>query len=428
MDGGTENEVKNDGMLPADASNEEVNGNGKEGVPAEMAASDPEENSGSTKGAPVEEEASSEPEENSGNQFPGVDYITSEDLAVKKHEVKEQPISHEESVVFEIDSIDDNGPPTLHLKTPDGQNTSQEEDEAEEDKSTAAPAAEGHISHEESTQLLQELLQYRDEALQQRSLLQMKLAEFFHKKAGDNAQLDRDIPVSEQRQQYEKDISILTDLKQQLAADSETAQQQAEELRLKSQEKLNKVENEWRAFAALKQDVAVAALSGCLGKQAGQAKVEATGKLLQHELTKLRLKHIKLRIKIHRLEAELHEEEEHARNPLHLQFEQLQAERLELKKHTEKQNEECSKMQKKIISSLELLSNVKEKLFWSQMEVQAQREQLDKVETTVARKRDHLTRTRQARNGLLRDNLRLKEHSGTVFSNGRRKKKLETTS
>lgn len=106
---------------------------------------------------------------------------------------------------------------------------------------------------------------------------------------------------------------------------------------------------------ALKRDLAVTFLS--LGKQAAQAKVESTlaaEQLRQDELIKLRLNHIKLRTKIHRLEAELWNREEHTRDPLKLQFEQLQAERLELKKHTEKQNEESLKMQKKISSSLEV--------------------------------------------------------------------------
>ena len=108
---------------------------------------------------------------------------------------------------------------------------------------------------------------------------------------------------------------------------------------------------------ALKQDVAVSILSRHLGKQAAQAKVESTlaaEQLRQDELIKLRLKHIKMRMRVRRLEAELRDGEEHARDPLQLQFEKLQAERLELKKVMEKQNEESLKMQKKISSSLEV--------------------------------------------------------------------------
>lgn len=48
------------------------------------------------------------------------------------------------------------------------------------------------------------------------------------------------------------------------------------------------------------------------------------------------------------------------------------------------------------------------------MEVQAKREQLAEVEASVARKRDLLTRTKQARNSLQRDNLRLKECRGLL--------------
>lgn len=108
---------------------------------------------------------------------------------------------------------------------------------------------------------------------------------------------------------------------------------------------------------ALEQPIVVATLSPCLGKQAAQLKVRetvATEELLQDELTKLRLKHIQLKIKIHRLETELRKEDAPDREPLHLQFEQLQTERQELKKLNKKQNEESSKMQKKISSSLEV--------------------------------------------------------------------------
>lgn len=108
---------------------------------------------------------------------------------------------------------------------------------------------------------------------------------------------------------------------------------------------------------ALKQDVAVSVLSRRLGKPAAQAKVEsilAAEQLRQDDLNKLRLENMKLKIKIHRLETKLRNREEHVLDPLLVQFEQLQAERRELKKNTEKQNEEALKIQKKINSSLEV--------------------------------------------------------------------------
>ncbi|KAE8278885.1 Coiled-coil domain-containing protein 96 [Larimichthys crocea] len=384
-----ENEVRND--TEREVSNEEdiapAAVHGHEGVPTEVGASDQDgetsESMKPTEEALAEETPSSEPEENSVKEL-----TTSPDLDVEMNEVNEQPASHEESVVFEMNSNDDDGPPNRE-----------------------------DVSYQEHMRLLQELREERDKASQRSIQLQTKLAEYFRKRSGDDVQLERELPVSEQLREYEKHMSILSDLKLQISTESEAAQQQEEELSFQAKGKLDKVENEWRTLMALKQDIAVTVLSRRLGKQAAQAKVEsilAAEQLRQDELIKLRLKHIKLRIKIHRLEAELRDREEHARDPLQLQFEQLQAERLEKKKHAEKQSEESLKMQKKISGSLELLSNIKEKLFWCQMDVHAKQEQLAAVEATVARKRDLLTRTKQARNSLQRDNQRLKERRGLL--------------
>ncbi|KAK5876278.1 hypothetical protein CesoFtcFv8_027263 [Champsocephalus esox] len=354
-----------------------------------MAASDHDEENGVAREPPTE--ATPEPYEKKGKEL---------------NVVNEQAKSQKESVVFEINSHGEDGAPRLPLEALERQNTTLEENKAGGEQSCSED-----LSSEEC------MCEDRDTASQRCSLLQGKLAEFFHKKAIDDSQVDVVIQVSKELQEYEKYITILTDLKQQLTTNTETSQKQAEELRLISLEKLDKVENEWQSLVALKQEVAVTVLSLHLGKQAAQTKVETaleTDKLLQHELIRLRLKNIKLRANIHRLEGELCAREKDAGDPLLLHFDLLQAERLELKKHTEKQNEESLKTQLKISSSLELLSNIKEKLFWSQMEAQAKREQLAMLEATVARGTDFLTRTRHARNSLRRDNLRLREHHGLL--------------
>ncbi|XP_008283999.1 cilia- and flagella-associated protein 184 [Stegastes partitus] len=407
-----ETSQEHDSSIPSDRNQKED---------SEMVTSDHEDKLSKsrqvTEEPSVAEAATSEPEESSRNELPGAASSISscEDLDVRMNKVTEQPLTNKESVVFDSDD----GPARLHLETPEKETTrveQEEEEEAEEEDITAAADRED-IRYEEYRQMLQELCKERDEASQRSSKLQMKLAEYFRKKAGDNAQLERQEPATEQLQEYEKYINILTDLQQQLTADSESAQQQAEENRTQSQEKLDKVEKEWRALMALKQEAVAAALSRHLGKKAAQAKVESSlraEQLRQDELVKLRLKHIKLRIKIRRLEAELRDMEGHSRDPLQIQFEQLQAARLKQKKHAEKQREESLKLQRKISSNLELLSNIKEKLYWSKMEVEAKRGQLAEVEAAVARKRELLTRTKQARNSLQEGNLRLKERRGLL--------------
>lgn len=62
----------------------------------------------------------------------------------------------------------------------------------------------------------------------------------------------------------------------------------------------------------------------------------------------------------------------------------------------------------------QVLANIKEKLYWSQMEVDAKREQLAELDATMARRRDVLGRTKQVCERLQRDNERLKEERGLL--------------
>lgn len=108
---------------------------------------------------------------------------------------------------------------------------------------------------------------------------------------------------------------------------------------------------------ALKREATTSALSCRLGKKVAQAKVDsmlAAEQLQQDKLIELRLHNIKLKTRIHRLEARLRDGEELARDPVQVQYERLQAERLQMKKQAEKQNEEALKVERKITGSLEV--------------------------------------------------------------------------
>lgn len=67
-----------------------------------------------------------------------------------------------------------------------------------------------------------------------------------------------------------------------------------------------------------------------------------------------------------------------------------------------------------LLSSAQLLSNMKEKIFLSQTHVQLRREELAQLEAQVSRRRDLLLRTQQACSRLHQDNARLKEDWGLL--------------
>ncbi len=66
------------------------------------------------------------------------------------------------------------------------------------------------------------------------------------------------------------------------------------------------------------------------------------------------------------------------------------------------------------VPQLQGISHVKEKLHFMQMENKVKRSQLAKTDALVALKREVLTRTRQARDGLRADNLKLQQRCGLL--------------
>nr|XP_057921918.1 coiled-coil domain-containing protein 96 [Doryrhamphus excisus] len=245
--------------------------------------------------------------------------------------------------------------------------------------------------------------------------LQAKLAFYFSQKTPEK-DLEVDGVVS--TQDYDKCLNFLADWRRQHAAQEERAQQEEDELRLQIQEELDKVQDEWQALLAQKKKLAVPLLSRHLSREAAQAKVEAvlaSECVHREELRSLRVKHATLKSSVERLESDLrNEEEEQAKDDLQLQFEQLLADRMQQRKVLEQKNQEALKLHKKMKCTLELLSNMKEKLHWSRMEVQRKREQLAQLDAMLAAKRDLLTRTKRACSRLQKDNTELK-HSGGLL-------------
>ncbi|XP_051918613.1 coiled-coil domain-containing protein 96 [Hippocampus zosterae] len=218
--------------------------------------------------------------------------------------------------------------------------------------------------------------------------------------------------------EYQECLEHLVELRRQRVSQMEKAQRQEEELRLINQEMLNRVEDEWQYLLTWKKKVAVSLLRGHLSPEAARAKVDAAlGSEQRHrqELRKLRLVHAGMESRVIRLEAELGEEEqEEGRDLLLRQLKQLVAQRTLERKANERRSQEASKIRKNIKRTLELLSNIKEKLHWSHTEAQAKREQLTRLEATLTSRRDLLTRTKRAGGSLRRDNAELKRTRGLL--------------
>ncbi|XP_072543227.1 cilia- and flagella-associated protein 184 [Salminus brasiliensis] len=273
------------------------------------------------------------------------------------------------------------------------------------------------ISYEEQLKLLQELQEERDKLTHKNSQLQCKLADYFRRKMGEEPRPELETALSDHQQRYQKNLDIIEDLKQQRLHDSELHQQQEDELRRQSQEKLEQVEREWTALMEMNYELATTALTQKLSKQAAQDQVEQLRQAEQkceEKLMAVSLEKIKLKMKTRKLEAEQKGKEELAEGLHVVDFEQLKIENQTYNEKIEERNEELLKLRKKITNTVQVLTHVKEKLQFVQVENQTKQAQLGEVDVAVARKRELLTHMKQARDDLRADNLRLFQCCGLL--------------
>lgn len=204
---------------------------------------------------------------------------------------------------------------------------------------------------------LKELQEESDDLTKQNVQLQTKIAEYLSRKA-DNNKRSKDVSDQEQYQTY---MDLMENLKVQHQRSLDLHQHRMEELCQQSQEKLKQVEHEIRSFAVLKNEAAVKALTGKVGRQATLEKVEqllADEQKKEDELACVRLNNIKLKNKVCKLEAALHSQQQLADGLLLMDFEQLKTENQTFKEKFKERGEELQRLKNKIACSVQVHNNI----------------------------------------------------------------------
>ncbi|KAM4052358.1 cilia- and flagella-associated protein 184 [Anomaloglossus baeobatrachus] len=274
---------------------------------------------------------------------------------------------------------------------------------------------------EELIQQYHSLVQERDKILQHNAQLQHKLYEYFRKKKGEETRPETSKHTSDQEQRYLKYLTSLEEMRRKYKEEAALHQEQVEELRSQCQEIVSRVDKEWTAFQEQKKKIALCSLSKQgAGKHAASSLIQEVDLLQsreerkEKEVIQVRLENIKLKNHINRYESTLRSKEELAEGLHLIDFEQLKIENQTYNEKIEERNEELLKLRKKITSTVQVLTHVKEKLQFVQAENQQQKEKLMEVEFMVAKKRDILTKTKQVRDSLRMDNLKLKQKCGLL--------------
>ncbi|XP_014772864.1 coiled-coil domain-containing protein 96 isoform X2 [Octopus bimaculoides] len=248
------------------------------------------------------------------------------------------------------------------------------------------------------------------------SHIQQKLAEFFKKKKADDTHIETK-SNADQEERYLKLMAQIEDLQEQEIAEKDRHYQYIEDLKQKCSEKKEKVDSELMKLYEFKKEVATCAINSRTGQQIPKMDVEQyleAEKKRQTEVSNIRLENIKLKNKLKKKEQQLKSTEELAEGLHLIDFEQLKIENQTYNEKIEERNEELQKLKKKIKSTVEVLTHLKEKLQFMKLENKMLGEELNKVELAVVQKRDRLNNTKQGRDYLKNDNQALQRSCGLL--------------
>ncbi|XP_003356898.2 coiled-coil domain-containing protein 96 [Sus scrofa] len=287
------------------------------------------------------------------------------------------------------------------------------------------------VQKQQEQQLRAELLEQYHSLMVERSsyqrynmYLQHKIFEALHKKKGLDAAevLDKgtEPEAPEKEQAYLGHLALLEDLRKQQADDLSWYHQELNQLKQQCREKLSRVEKEWRGFQALKKQVVMQAMGSCQmrgGRQAALREVEQIQALedkKEKEMSAVRLENVQLRQSLVHFETRMRAQEDLNEGLLLIDFEQLKIENQTFNEKVEERNEELLKLRSKVTNNVQIITHVKEKLHFVDLGNACKKAELMELEAQVALRRDVLTKTKQARDSLRTDNIRLHQQCGLL--------------
>jgi len=357
-------------------------------------------------GEPVDEEREDNAEANNEQEGRAGDKEAQEKVALGEEPAQELTMAQRMMMELDDDDLVPDSSTESDVTTEVGQ---QEEDEEDDDK----------VTREDLIAEYQSMLEEREELQQRRYFLENKLAEYFRKKRGEEkVEIDtKRSQTADQEQRYVKYMAQLEDLRTEEMLEQERFQREIEELKATCLKCENDVNDELETFRLYKREVALGAVNSRTGKPLTIKDIEFYEQRESQktaEVVAVRLENIKLKNRLKKREQQLKAKEELAEGLHLIDFEQLKIENQTYNEKIEERNEELLKLRKKITSTVQVLTHLKEKLQFVQAENQVQKANLKVLETNVAQKRDILSRTKQGRDALRIDNQRLRQNCGML--------------
>ncbi|KAM6206588.1 cilia- and flagella-associated protein 184 [Sarcoramphus papa] len=280
-------------------------------------------------------------------------------------------------------------------------------------------AEEGEEERRERAALLEQhcgLAGERERLRQASARLQLRLGELLRLRRGERR--PRAEPGAGGPQLYAQRLLRLRELREQREREAAACRERVAARRRGGEERQARAQAEWAAFQARKKAVAVFSLGRRPGGREAAAKavdrIQAREWDKEQQVRQARVENIKLKHEVQNLETILKAQGELVEGQRFMDFEHMKKEN---QKHSEKidgLSDEILKLRKKVSNTVHILSQFREKLQFVEAENQGRKAQLMDIEAVLSQKRDILTKTKQARDRLRRNNLKLQQKCGLL--------------
>ncbi|KAG2465454.1 CCD96 protein, partial [Polypterus senegalus] len=323
----------------------------------------------------------------------------------------EEPQSTEEStgkdsndglLALEIDSLD---------KIPNNKDEEGEEEREETEEVVA-------INHDELLEQYNMLIEEKKKITNLNVKIQEKLGKFLSRTVRRNVYEEKEKTV-ELEEHYLNLINNMENLKNHHTKDNEIYQLQIEDLKNIHELKNRSVESNWKVLLNLKKDILIEVLSRRQGTKAATKvgeKFHTDEQQRQLELIKMRVKNIELKHQIKKLEVAVKIKEK-IEQDLHLtDFELLKIDSQSYNARIEEREAELKRSQKKIANTLQMIKNIKEKLYDMQMESIEKKSQVVDMDELVHKKQALLRKIKKRREFLRLENIKL-DHNRELIGN-----------
>jgi hypothetical protein len=296
----------------------------------------------------------------------------------------------------------------------------------EEDRRQRAEAEAAEEERKEAHSNLQDAIneanRKRESLVAENKELMKQLAPLLQKSEGAAAAAERkeekpSLPESEKR--FTDALAAMSEGQEQLRRVRAQYDRVAIDLQGRLDEKEFKANEIHESFRDFKREIARSAENSRTGKPIPKriiGQFEGAEMKKDQDVERVRLKNINLRMMLRKLENSLRAKEQLAEGLHLIDFEQLKIENQTLNEKIEERNEELHKLRKKTTTTVQVLTHIKEKLQFVQVENQVLKHDLAALDSQLTSERDTLTKAKRERDGLRQENATLRQRQGFVNS------------